>query len=481
VTAELERGKTMWEKITPVILIISPLTFFIPNAIYFIQGFFSRHRADDFCFSGILKENGFFPGLLTFYSTTSNRFSAYIFSAISELLGQKAIRFISPLVIMFLGLILFLTITRSLDALSVKRPRIISLFLSQAIVFFTIYLAPNRHQSVYWRSGLSHYFLPLPIICWLLYEVLSSENPSKSKKLIQMISVFLVTFFTAGLSESYAALQMCVLGLMLIWLLAGRDIHTKKNRILLIILSLAGTLIAMAVMIFSPGNVLRLDTLQQAPDVFTIVRISFQSAFNFMVLTVRGLWLPFSILFAISILTAFCFLPMAKDSEWIKKLYYFLLIGPILSFLFIMAVCAPTAYGMMAFPEKRVLMLAQFILIFGVCFEGIILGWLMGTFLNQYDLIKIVGLVLFLIAAFYPVTTIAARISEVQFYRDRAGLWDQQYNEIEEQISMGSSAITVTALDSHAEIAEMRAETNFWVNYCAAQFYGVDTITAVEK
>jgi len=90
-------------------------------------------------------------------------------------------------------------------------------------------------------------------------------------------------------------------------------------------------------------------------------------------------------------------------------------------------------------------------------------------------------LFLFLITVLYPVTTIGGRISELQFYRTRASLWDQQYNQIEDQLDLGSSALMVTALDSYAEIAEMRPDPNFWVNYCAAQYYRVDTISAVEK
>jgi len=479
--AGFKRERIGWEKITPALLVFSSVTFLIPNVIFIIQGFYSRHRADDFCFSGILKENGLFSGLLTFYSTTSNRFSAYIFSAFSEMLGQKAIRFISPLVIIGLGLVLFLAITRSLKAYSVERPRIIAFFLAQVILFFTVYLSPNRHQSVYWRSGLSHYFLPLVILCWLLYVLLSSQTLSKPKKRIQIVSVFLLSFFSAGLSESYAALQMGVMGTILLIMLAGEEFHLKMKIIVLVVVSLVGTLIAMVVMIFSPGNALRLDVLQQAPDVFTVVSLSFQSAYNFMLQSVRGLWLPFSTLFAISILIPFCFIPIVKKSNWKKKLILFLLIGPILSLLLIMAVCAPTAYGMMAFPEKRVLMLAQFILIIGVCGEGIILGWLMGTLLKRYQTIRIFGLFLFLIAVFYPVTTIGGHISELQFYRTRASQWGQQYNQIEDQLNLGSLALTVTALDSYAEIAEMRADPNFWVNYCTAQYYRVNTISAVEK
>jgi len=46
---------------------------------------------------------------------------------------------------------------------------------------------------------------------------------------------------------------------------------------------------------------------------------------------------------------------------------------------------------------------------------------------------------------------------------------------------MGQNSLLVSALDSFAEIAELRDDPGYWVNQCAAKYYQVDSISAVEE
>ena len=90
--------KDNWaQRLPTVILIAGSFLFFIPNIFFAIQGFSIRYWADDYCFSGFLREYGFTHGLIEFYSTTSNRFSAFVFTGFRELFGDKAIRKIPSL------------------------------------------------------------------------------------------------------------------------------------------------------------------------------------------------------------------------------------------------------------------------------------------------------------------------------------------------------------------------------------------------
>jgi len=48
-------------------------------------------------------------------------------------------------------------------------------------------------------------------------------------------------------------------------------------------------------------------------------------------------------------------------------------------------------------------------------------------------------------------------------------------------VDEGEQNLEVGSLDSFAEIAELNESPAFWVNQCAAQFYGVESISALEN
>ena len=81
----------------------------------------------------------------------------------------------------------------------------------------------------------------------------------------------------------------------------------------------------------------------------------------------------------------------------------------------------------------------------------------------------------------YPLLTLDVRQSELLFYQNRAASWDKRNTEIKNQIELGKNDLAVSALDSFAEIAELRDDSSYWVNQCAAKYYQVESISAVEE
>jgi hypothetical protein len=293
--------------------------------------------------------------------------------------------------------------------------------------------------------------------------------------------VFILACFNAGLSESFAALQLGLFGLLLFSKIALSKFKLEKGESINIVLVLAGTAAAMAIMILSPGNSLRLDTLRQAPDLLSIISISTSSAFNFIKFSIRGLWLPFVGLLGLSILVAYYFIrSLTIQYNQIELALAFILVA-LMIFGLIMCVCAPTAYGMMTFPEKRVLMLAHIVLVFGIFSEGFVIGLFIQIYFYKFQTLRSISLILVLFFCLYPLSTFQTRITEITIYANRAELWDSRNYDIKSQIELGKTALIVDALDSFSEIMELNQDERFWVNQCASRYYGVESITAVER
>lgn len=62
----------------------------------------------------------------------------------------------------------------------------------------------------------------------------------------------------------------------------------------------------------------------------------------------------------------------------------------------------------------------------------------------------------------------------------RAQMWDFRDGQIRQMASAGEKQIIVQALDSMAGLTELQENPSHWVNNCAAAYYGVTTIRAVE-
>jgi hypothetical protein len=458
----------------------SSVFFFLANIMYVYNAWFVRHRADDFCFSGTLREFGFSGGLRHFYLTLSNRFSAFMLWSFSDMFGEKAIRFFSMASIIFTSISIYIVIKAILDKLGVAYKNWFAFFIAQVLTFFFLYLSPSIDQSVYWRAAMVHYFLPFSALILLVYLVLKN-NTNTNVKFISIALFSLINFLLAGLSESYAALQGATFSILLVFYLLHPQRNNKSSIAFYAIAAIFATAAALLVMIVSPGNTLKMTLLDQAQDVGSVITISLNSTLSFIFFTMRGKWLPFSILFLLGCaLAVFTILQRQMPLNW-KWLLLFILLVPMVVIFLITSIAAPTAYGMMAYPEKRVLMLALMILVLGVFSEGVLLGHFLTSmgFINQ-PLHVLAGIAVLLLSM-YPLLAIPDISAMIRFYQARAELWDQQQQEILAQIGQGQQDLVVMALDAHAEMAEMREDSSFWVNLCTAQYYNVDTISVIER
>jgi len=475
-----EKKTDTWRLWQRIILYLTSAAFSLPNLIYIANGWFVRHRADDFCFSGTFREYGMVKGLSHFYQTISNRFSAFIIWSFSDLFGEKSIRIFSMLAIIFLSAVIFVVLKGVTKRFQWGQGAPLAIMVSQVLTFFILYLSPTIHQSVYWRAAMVHYFLPFPALILLVRYVIMFQ-PDQPIKFRHSLLFFLATFFLAGLSESYAALQGGAFALLLLVFILDPERKQHRHVFWFSITAIISTVFVFFIMINSPGNALKFSLLEQAPDITTVISVALRSSADFVYYTIRGQWLPFSILFTFGLLMPFLF---DRHDDWKANVQNILIYAGFVFFsvvVLIFCVCAPTAYGMTAYPEKRVLMLANMVLVLGVFIEGLLFGFIFRKIIKRKKYQKIAASVLLIIFALYPLLSLPDITSMIKFYQERARLWDLQQTEIKRQIDQGKTNLEVSALDAFAEIAEMRDYDTFWVNICNAQYYNVDTITAVEQ
>jgi hypothetical protein len=159
---------------------------------------------------------------------------------------------------------------------------------------------------------------------------------------------------------------------------------------------------------------------------------------------------------------------------------------PTVSFLLVLAVCTPVAYAESSYPDGRVLIEARFIMVFMTIAEGA----LIGMSLSQFHLwaneptpvyLQLILAVVFLVVILYPIYDARKSYLEIPVYRQRAATWDAHNAIIQTSIQQGILDINIhdsqsRSFDSFSGLMEIGSDPSFWVNQCAADFYGADHI-----
>jgi len=473
----LDKQKT--DRLFQFALILANIVFLIALTIYAVRGFYSRYWADDYCFGSIFHQHGLFEGTGFFYQNTSNRFAAYFLVGLNELLGEHAISFLPAFMILITVFIYSVVFKLAFRLVKFPQKWGVSLLLSQLMTYFMLLTAPDLFQSIFWRSGIVSYYAPIPFLGLTLIIILTGIRHGKFK-FLQLVLLALVTFFSAGLSETFAALES---GLWLILIVVALIFITKDRRRPILqsgAVALLGSMIAMLIMIKAPGNIMRLETLEQATSLWQVIYLSLRFGTSFLYNTLRGYPLPILILFATSAILAYHLSghtkPGIDEKTWVKILWGSLITG----FILLVCVAAPTAYGMMAYPENRAWMLGRFVSVLAMIIVGFSTGILSHRFMDRIVDTCLMSIIILVLLSLYPFKGAWQEWQQLSAWQTGALAWDARQQGILDSISEGEISLTVQAFDSIGSVAELTANPHYWVNVCAANYYGVEEIIALE-
>ena len=479
----LDRKKV--DSLFHAVILLGLVILLLALVVYSIPGFYSRHLADDYCFSERIKNEGFLRGLSSFYQDISNRYGAFWFISLTELAGEKTIRFLPALMVAFLFFSFSYFIKKLLVLIDLTQSKLIPFLISALLVFLVLFQAPNLFQSLYWRSGLASYFAPLPflyLIMGLILQQISIANFAQTHHWLLSALAFLLAFFSGGMSETYASFQSVFLILCIflyVFLVKRRE---SFNSFLLVNTgALLGSLAAMAVMVLAPGNQLRLIVLPQAGNLWIVLQLSFRYATDFIVETLRGLPIPTVFTILATVLLGYHLSHGKVHLIQNNRLVWLVLIIPLAAFVLIASICAPTVFGMLAYPEPRALIIARQTLSLAFLLLGGVLGILSHRFMDRIINVCFASILMLGVLWFYPLRAVNQVWQQLPSAQNRAIAWDVRQADIEKQKSRGLRVIVINALDSVSGVAELSSDPQFWINQCAAGYYGVDSIMALNN
>ena len=467
---------------------VASLAILLPLLVYAYLGTFSRRQADDFCYAWNASSRSLMDAQVTWYRTDSSRYAATFVLTLSERLGSWTIPVLPVLV---LGLWLYGTYRlfgRLQKKFKLDLPPMAVFFLAEVLIYFVLLLAPNLYQVLYWRPGLVIYLLPLVLLTHLAVFLLDqAASPEEKWRPLVLGLVTVLFYFIAGFSETIAALQIGMLGLLfvsLLFLAKGK----KRNWVLLLVgFALLGSLAAMGTLFFSPATRMRQGLIGPGPDLVSLLRMSFSNAFLFMYINLGENAFSLLILLTTALLAGYgVFSARLTDGDLDPgKLISVIFLAPLVTYLLMVCVVAPFAFGESAYPEARVLVNATLPLVGMVMLEGLLIGISLGLLQQRSPQLAPIGLRVFLLlvlagVSLFPLYSIRKVVrTDLPTYRQRALDWDARDASIRSQVEAGQKDVTATAFYSIDRVLELTPDPSNWLNNCAAMYYGADSITGV--
>lgn len=451
---------------------------------YALKGFFSRYAADDYCYGYRVNENGFFYNQIHSYLTlteySSNRFSLTLFSNIVEIAGgPQFVPFVPTIAIVgWLFSLIYLGI--QLNSLNLIEKRRLAMASSALVVlFFTLYLAPNLYQVLFWNPALQPYLTPLVMLTFLAGRFLAAAKSNRFSAW-NLLEFGLISFLAAGFSETTTLWQLALFSIGMLLVLYYRKRSGFANRAVVpLATALAFSLIALLLIVVNPTNAIRGLPFNR-PDVVTLVVKSFFHAQEFIRLSLLGKPLPFLAVFGFG----FILVNIDVGKQKIKELLLFALLFNLAGILMVVATMVPSMYAMFAYPGNRALFPAHFTLVFLLFVNGWLTNIMATRFIRAWPGVWRYSIQLILVIALtgYVVARITPRVYEnLDQYQLRAQAWDMRHQAILDEKKAGNQYIIVPAFDSVYGIFEIQDNPEHWVNQCVAKYYGVESISAFQN
>ena len=531
-----------------IIAILTCFVFSVGLFFYALIGTTSRYLQDDYCYSVILKRDNFFLSQYNSYmyqtGYSANRFSLTLGMGLSELAGPRNVSVLPGLMLSAWLFGLYSLIQRiSNQNILVSLNRLEAFIIAEALVLFTLSMAPNWIQIFFWRPGMFPYFAPIVTGTYLFLLMLIAGQAAKRRPLL-LLGVFLLAVLTGGFSETAVCVEMVLLAVNF-----GITCFLNSTRRFMALpagIALLGTTIAMALLIASPMNGERLRMAYGTASSLqsTIVNSLKGGIFFYIATAYRPTLLYASALIFFGLVGLIKSSPHENSSLSWKQYLLGLFASILVAYLLTVAALAPSFYAELSYPGKRALIIPCFVSILLAASTGCLTGnflsgwrkdcrfstvailagagmisinalWLSGMTEHFYPpaypemrlflqlhikfmiILVVLSTILFGLIFFKYKTKVAlallmliyliqpglmgARIlHEYPILQQRAALWDWRQSQIIRARDNGEIELTVRALDSLAGLSDISDVKGYWVNNCIADYYGLNWIRAVE-
>lgn len=476
----------MTNRISAFTVLLGNIVLLAGLAFMAYLGFYNRYWADDWCYSADARNLGTINATLQYFNTegtgySSNRYALTFFSALTEnTLGMFGNQIFATLTIVFWLFGITWTL-HNISKLIKPIPSSVLLFISVFLLYYNLFISPQKFQILYWRSGVLPYSTALIFWMIMLGFITSQMNQAKPVNWYNFI-VAPIAFLASGLGEISATLLFSgtTILLIIIWVAKNKKQTWAQKSFQTTFITWFFLLIGTIVLIISPSNIRLEDMGVHQTPLIKVPALSIRHAIDFIIISLRTLPIPHFIflgtIFSLSILSM---TNTPASNLTFKRLLLLITFTSLITFILVTAIQAPSGYFYSSTPDPRGKSLARYILLIGL---GLI-AWVSASWATQKispKYLTIASILFLLLSSAYTTRSIINIYNtELQGFIYRAKQWDERDTHIESEKALGNTQIEVIAIDTaQIDIRDIfvtrgKGWTEF-VQNCASRYYQVD-------
>jgi hypothetical protein len=429
----------------------------LPLAVYASVGSFARYTADDYCWAGALRTEGFLGAQVLWYTVYSPRYAFTFVVNVVELAGPAIVPFLPGAAIV----VCLATLTWTFLQFGIKS--IPAVLLAELAALATLQTAPDLPQSLYWQTGMLTYLLPL-VLATLLIGWIRRAVASDRIRYWSLGLCALITFVAGGLSETYLIPQNVALTLALATctVLAVRG-EARRLTLAYLAAALAGGVMALLAIVLAPATAIRVGG--SPADLWLASSASIATAAYQVARLVR--YFPLTVLLCVVVPA----LLSGRRTAVSRRTFLLVTAGVAITLPFCYF---PSFYAQNGNPPARSLIVSGAILIGYLVLSGHMFSPLTEHLPSPARLVAAAAL------ALVPIGVAVISLPDVANAAQHAALWDAQDQRIRASRDAGVTDLSVPSLPAYLGENFVTDDREDWFNRCVARFYGVRSIAASE-
>lgn len=467
---------------SPALRIVMLSAFALPLALLAFNGQFTRLLADDYCFAVQARLHGF-PNVLSHYHNNwQATFSTTGVQSLVGLLGIVGTRLLPTLLIVCLVTSLTFLLREAFLILRLQSAGFGAPLLAMAVTLALFAGVPNLVQSLYWTSGSVTYISPCILLAIFLALLLRAIRLHAGARAWGIVGICTgLTVIASGFTQLFVIFHIVLLSGLIVLTIRFAPPEVRKTALPILLFGLLSAAAVLVFMLLAPGTAVRAAQQPERPPLDQIIVMTLAGSLSLIGtgLAFYGA-LPSLALFLLSGLIGFTL--TEHPNTFLKKRWRRLLVVTALALLLLVAACTfVIVFSTADFLPARAFTLLQFAVTLTVCIWGCIMGANLRVSSAPPKLHPIVTGVLLLIIIAAPISALITQFNFTQQAAAFAHDWDTRDHYLRTGGFGAASDVVVPRYGvDFAELAWLEPlgpDPQRGMNQCAADYYGVNSIT----
>lgn len=473
------------------------------------MGVHSRYMSDDYNTAYNLATRGYWGMQMYYWMNWTGRYSFIALLGFVESFGPGIVPLLPGSIVILLYSTISWTSFQMLKSVDVGKPLFISLSLAGLITWISIRSLFSYPEILFWQTGIINYAVSPALLVLIAGLLIKRSNNNAPVSWEEIFFWLVLTVFCGGFSEGTVALQITCLGIAF-FIMAVQPFKNKRNMLILIGAGLVGSFLSLTLMVVAPGNLARAMSSEENIGLITagddignmgglILNTNLEKRLlNSLFYTCSLIlgWISDRTVFASLALLGGIFIGTYNVYRRIRfdiksALRSFLIAGLIV-LLGIWSAVAPSYVARGFAPPERALFLPVFLLVSLAVYYGWVSARILLALPLEKSLIWIRSGIAAVVALFLllgPGATLISNFRLLPVLKTYADTWDNRDRYIRQSAMNGDRIIVVESIQKAKGLSELQADSiwklgdfeedpGYWVNQIAAQYYGVDQISA---